>query len=214
MVDFVAKGGIMMIPIAVCSVTALAIVLERAYEFYRAGSPSGNLVPRLQDLIAHSRFDEALAACQESRGGVAGVIGELIRNRHQSIEDMEKAVVLAGSKYLRELSRHLRGLGVIGNVTPLMGLLGTVFGMVRVFMDVADLGENVNPAVLANGIWEALLTTAAGLTVAIPTLIAYHYFEGRVDDVSFRLEAESTELLRILKGRDRDPIHQEEKGRH
>jgi biopolymer transport protein ExbB len=213
MFDFVAKGGIMMIPIGFCSVLTVAIIIERAYRFHEAGGHSGNLVPKLRDLIARKKFDEALEICQESRGVVAGVLRELIRNRHQPAEDLEKTVSAVGSRTLRELSRYLRGLGVIGNVTPLMGLLGTVFGMVEVFIKVADLSGNVNPSILANGIWEALLTTAAGLTVAIPALIAYHYFEGRVDDYSFRLESDSTELLQTLKGRDRDPVQQEKKTR-
>ncbi len=203
----------MMIPIGLCSVLAVAIILERAFQFHRAGGDSENLFKKLKTLVDGNQFDEALGVCQRSRGPVPVVLGELIRKRHQTADDIEKSVSLTGSRHLRELSRYLRGLGVIGNVTPLMGLLGTVIGMVRVFIDVADLKGNVNPSVLAGGIWEALLTTAAGLTVAIPALIAYHYFEGRVDDYAFHLESYSTELLHTLKGQRHDKVQQEETGR-
>ncbi len=203
----------MMIPIGLCSVLAMAIILERAYRFHQARGHSETLVPKLRELVAANRFDEALEKCRGSRGLVAQVLGELIRNRYQSLDDLEKRSSIVGSRYLRDLSRYLRGLAVIGSVTPLMGLLGTVFGMVRVFIRVADLSGNANPSILASGIWEALLTTAAGLTVAIPALIAYHYFEGRVDDYSFRVENDCMELLQTLKGRQHDQIQQEKKGR-
>jgi len=201
-----------MIPMTGCSVLAVAIILERAYRFHEAGGNAGRLTLALSELIAKGQFGEALQACREARGLEAGVFAELIRHRHESMVELEKTASIVGSRRLRDLSKYVRGLGVIGNVTPLMGLLGTVFGMVHVFMEVAVAG-NTNPGALAAGIWEALLTTAAGLTVAIPASIAYHYFEGRLDDWSFRLESDSMELLRMLKAGSHDPVQQEEERR-
>ncbi|HWP48017.1 MAG TPA: MotA/TolQ/ExbB proton channel family protein [Candidatus Limnocylindrales bacterium] len=202
-----------MIPIGLCSILVVAIVLERMYRFHRARSYSEDLVPKLRDLIAADKFEEAIRLCQKSRGIVARVLEEVIHNRHRSVEDIETRISVLGSWYLRDLSRYLRGLEVIGNITPLMGLLGTVFGMIKAFMKVAELSEKVNPSVLASGIWEALLTTAAGLIVAIPALLAYHYFEGRVDEYAFRMQNYSMDLLQTLKGQEYDQVYQEKAGR-
>jgi biopolymer transport protein ExbB len=92
----------------------------------------------------------------------------------------------------------MRFIGILGNIAPLIGLLGTVVGMVKTFMKIADLSGNVNPSILASGIWEALLTTAAGLTVAIPTVIIYHYFENTVDNFAFQIKNYSLELIELL----------------
>jgi len=210
---FIVKGGVLMIPIGLCSILVVAIVLERMYRFHRARSYSEDLVPKLRDLIAADKFEEAIGLCQKSRGVVARIFEEVIQNRHRSMEDIETRISVLGSWYLRDLSRYLRGLEVIGNITPLMGLLGTVFGMVKAFMKVAELSEKVNPGVLAGGIWEALLTTAAGLIVSIPALLAYHYFEGRVDEYAFRMQNYSMDLLQTLKGQEYDRVYQEKTGR-
>ena len=95
------------------------------------------------------------------------------------------------------MDKNLRGLAVIGNIAPLLGLLGTVTGMIRAFMKIQRLGGIVDASVLAGGIWEALITTAAGLSVAIPTLVAYHYFEGRIDNIASQIKDVASELLEI-----------------
>lgn len=199
--DLMRRGGVLMIPIGLCSVLAVAIILERIYQFHRARSRSEELLPRLKDLIAVHKFEEALKLCQKTPGVIARVLEEVIRNQHLPAEELEKLVSRVGSRYLRDLSKYLRGLDVIGNLTPLMGLLGTVFGMIKAFMKVAELSGKVNPSVLASGIWEALITTAAGLMVAIPVLMAYHYLENRVDDYAFQMQNASMELLQVLKER-------------
>ncbi|RMF90217.1 MAG: MotA/TolQ/ExbB proton channel family protein [Nitrospinota bacterium] len=212
MIEFLAKGGIMMIPIALCSVLAVAIIVERAVRFARTKNDSEELVAQIKHCILSNKFEEAMALCQHSQDMVARLLEEVIRNRHRPPEDLEKTISLLGSRYLQDLSKYLRGLGVIGNITPLMGLLGTVLGMVKAFMKVAHLGGKVNPSILASGIWEALLTTAAGLSVAIPVLLVYHYLEGKVDEYAFRMQNASMEILQTLKGQAYDRVYPEKEG--
>ena len=175
-------------PIILCSVIAVAITLERLYHFHRAKVDVPALLTRVRKLLSEGNINEAEKLCRESSGPVARILAIGLHIHTRSDKEQEKIIVRAGSRELRRLEKNLRNLGIIAHISPLLGLLGTVAGMIRAFMKIQELGGQVNAAVLAGGIWEALLTTAAGLSVAIPTVIAYHYFEGRVDDFSSQMK--------------------------
>lgn len=196
---FLAKGGLLIIPILLSSLIALAVIIERLWYYHRARCDSNSLYSQLYPLIQHKRLSEALALCESLRGVLPRILTVVLQNAHLSVEDIEKRVSAAGTREIQRLSKHVRGLGIIGSVTPLIGLLGTVVGMVKTFMQIAELQGQVNPSVLAGGIWEALLTTAAGLTVAIPVVIMHHYFEGVVEQFAFQMKHDSLELIEILK---------------
>jgi len=209
MFEFFLKGGPLMWPILLCSIISISIILERFYHFYVASPVRNitisngvkekipNIFSRVKNLLKDGKADEALKLCENTSGPIAHILAIGVYIRERSIEEKEKIIARAGSRTIRQLDKNLRGLAVIGNIAPLLGLLGTVTGMIRAFMKIQRLGGIVDASVLAGGIWEALITTAAGLSVAIPTLVAYHYFEGRIDNIASQIKDVASELLEI-----------------
>jgi len=197
MLGFFLKGGLLMWPILLCSIISITIIIERFYHLYRARIKIPNIFSRVKNLLKDEKIDEALKLCEDAPGPIAHILAIGIHIRKRSLEEKEKIIARAGSRIVRQLDKNLRGLATIGNITPLLGLLGTVTGMIRAFIKIQELGGRVDASVLAGGIWEALITTAAGLSVAIPTLVAYHYFEGRVDDIASQMKDVASELLEI-----------------
>jgi len=131
-------------------------------------------------LLKKKKYKEAQKLCGEIKGPLTTIILAGIINYFRRFEEKEKIVSRVGAAEVRKLERNLSGLALIADISPLLGLLGTVTGLIRAFMKIQELGGRVDANQLAGGIWEALITTAAGLFVAIPTLAAYHYFEKRV----------------------------------
>lgn len=187
-------------PILLCSVISITIVLERFYHFYATRTRIPNIFARVKKFIQEKKADEALKLCEGTSGHIAHILALSIHIRHRSLEEKEKLISRAGSRILRQLDKNLRGLAIISNITPLLGLLGTVTGMIKAFMKIQELGGKVDASVLAGGIWEALITTAFGLSVAIPTLVAYHYFEGKVHNVSSQMKDMVGELVELEPG--------------
>ncbi len=197
MFEFLMKGGFLMWPILLCSVISVTIIIERLYKLHQSRIKIPNILSRVKNLLKEGRADEALKLCEGINSPVAHILAIGIRIRKRSIEEQEKIIFRAGSRIIRQLEKNLRGLAIIGNITPLLGLLGTVTGMIKAFIKIQGLGGRVDASVLAGGIWEALITTAAGLSVAIPTLVAYHYFESKVDNIGARMKDAATDLLEI-----------------
>ena len=194
MFEFFLKGGPLIWPILLCSVIAFAIILERLWHFYRIKTNVGNLTAQIKRLLLGGRLEEAERLCKETRGPVAYILAVGIHIHRRAYPEKEKIISRAGSRELRKLEKNLRGLGIIAHISPLLGLLGTVTGMIKCFMKIQELGGRVDASVLAGGIWEALITTAAGLSVAIPVIIFYHYFEGKVDSFSHQMK-DAAEVL-------------------
>lgn len=184
-------------PILLCSMISITIILERFWRLYQARTRIPNIFSRVGSLLKDGKADQALKLCESTYGPIAHILAIGIHIRHRNLEEKEKLISRAGSKIIRQLERNLRGLAIIGNIAPLLGLLGTVTGMIRVFMKIQELGGRVDAQVLAGGIWEALITTAAGLFVAIPTLVVYHYFEGRVDNIASLMKDVAVELTEL-----------------
>jgi len=184
MLDFFIKGGFFMWPILFCSVLALAIAAERYFYFFRFRIKQRNLTTKVKQMLKAGRDQDAIRLCEKDRS-LAGrflAIGSKFRN-HPECERMP-IMSRAANRILRESNKRVRTLGIIGNVAPLIGLLGTVTGMIRLFFKIHEVGNNVDISLLAGGIWEALITTAAGLIVAIPAISFYHFFEGKVDQLA------------------------------
>jgi len=197
MFEFLMKGGFLIWPILLCSVAAVTIVLERFYYFRRVSINVPHFLARVRKFLLEGKMQEAESLSRETPGPVAHVVGIGVHMNARNIsgEDKDKIISQAGSRELRKLDKHLRTLGIIAHISPLLGLLGTVTGMIKAFIKIQELGGQVDASVLAGGIWEALITTAAGLSVAIPTVVAYHYFEGRVDGFSAQMKDAIQSLL-------------------
>lgn len=193
----VESGGWLMVPIILCSVLALAIVLERLWALSRERVMPSGLVDRVSAWFEGGRVRrrdlEALRASSALGFILAAGLDHLGDGRDVVRERLEDA----GRKVVQDLERYLGALGTIAAISPLLGLLGTVLGMIRVFSVLTSQGA-ANPANLAGGISEALITTAAGLIVAIPALIGYRFLRGRVDALTLSMEGEAAELVHRL----------------
>ena len=197
MADLIIKGGFFIWPIILCSVVSFAVVLERLRYFHRTRSRNKNLLGRAQSLMNVKKMDEAHKFCEQDGSFIGRFLAVGIKVMDRPVEEKSKILRRAGSRELEEGEKHLRILSVIGNISTLLGLLGTVTGMIQTFIKIEASGGTAEVALLAGGIWEALLTTAAGLSVAIPTLVMYHYFEGVVDSRAVRYKNMAADIFNL-----------------
>lgn len=196
--SILVKGGWLMIPIAICSFIGAGIIVERWLTLRKARVNTGTLMNRVRQSLRGGEVGKALDICDETPGPVARMLKEGVLRAGATRELIRETVESAGKAELYKLERGLDSLATVAGVAPLLGFLGTVTGMIRAFMDIQALGGQVNANVLAGGIWEALMTTAAGLTVGIPALIFYNWLVGRVRHFVFEMERSSMELLDLL----------------
>ena len=198
-VEVIHRGGPVMVPIVMCSIFALAIVLERLVYFIRLGAGQAAFFEALREAVHHRRWSDAQTLCQQTPGAVARVAAVGLATREQSAEEIAQAMEEAARDEQPVVEHHVRWLATLAQVSTLLGLLGTVTGMVRAFQVIqhkATSGNPVSPGDLAGGIWEALITTVAGLEVAIPTILAYHYLLSRIVEVQFQME----KVARLVSG--------------
>jgi biopolymer transport protein ExbB len=181
LLQLIMKGGIVMIPLAACSVIALALGIERAFGLRRARIIPPGFMDSLKNLYRASKDRASAAAyCAQSRSPLGNVFKIAFLYLPRGAAMVEKAIEDAAASEVDKMKRSLRGLAIIASVAPLLGLLGTVYGMIGAFQKASSAGLG-KAEDLANGIYEALVTTAAGLTIAIPVLLLYQYYNHRVD---------------------------------
>jgi biopolymer transport protein ExbB len=202
----------MMIPIGLCSLIALTLVIERLMSLRRRVVIPDRFLPGLKELLNGNPADreQVIAYCRKDGSSVANVFAAGIRKLHASIEIVEKHIKEAGEREELKLRRFVRALAVIASVTPLMGLLGTIFGMITAFQTVAVSGEALGKTeLLAGGIYEAMITTAAGLTVAIPVLICYHWISAKIDRIVMDIDQMTLEFIEeFVEGGSENAAHQ------
>jgi biopolymer transport protein ExbB len=197
MIDYFLKGGLLMYPLALCSLIALAVILEKALRFARA-RPERGLAEGVLQAAREGRFEQAQALCASSPRPLARLFAAAITGRSLPRADLENRLSRLGSTELNRLSHRLHWLELVGRIAPMLGLTGTVTGLTRAFRTVAALKQVTDPSLLANGIWEALITTIAGLFIGIPALIAYHLYDNRLRALAFELKTSGEELLAAL----------------
>ncbi len=197
MLELVKSGGWLMWPILLCSIVALAIVVERAWTLRRNRVAPGHVLAQVYQLYRRQQIDAAAIKRLREDSPLGRILAAGLVNEQREREVMKEAIEETGRHVVHELERYLNPLGTIAAITPLLGLLGTVVGMIKVFNVITVQGVG-NASVLAGGIAEALITTAAGLTVAIPSLICYRYFRRRIDDLVVTMEEEALKLVEII----------------
>jgi len=215
------QGGSIMYVLLLMSILATAIILLKLYQFYRSGLRQNNFVENTLNTLSQNNYQQALNDLKQQNSPVARVLESAIQfaaNPIMSSKDVEAEVSRVGSAQIRNLESWLRGLSSIAHLSPLLGLLGTVTGMIAAFMNLQAAGPQVDPSLLSGGIWEALLTTAFGLTVAIPAMAAFYYLEGEVDNLRAAMKDASIQVLRHfgkspqLNNRDDERIEDETHG--
>lgn len=198
MFEFLSKGGVLVVPILLCSVFGLAIFVERIIRFSQMRSRGAGLATKTISLLNDGKENEALAVAKESNSPMGRVLAQAIGVKDQDRETLETVMVHATEEEVRNLSSYVQALATIGNIAPLLGLLGTVIGMIKAFMVIQQMGGKVNSAVLAGGIWEAMLTTALGLSVALPMMVAHSYLIARIDKYEARLQDGSVAFIKAI----------------
>ncbi len=199
MLELINSGGLLIWPILLCSVVSLSIICERFWTLRTEKIIPPKLVPQVWSMYKKNQIDGAKIRMLQTNSPLGAVLAAGLVNRKYGREMMRVSLEEAGRQVVNELERFLNTLGTIASITPLLGLLGTVVGMIKVFALITSSGVG-DPSVLAGGISEALITTAAGLAVAIPSLMFYRFFEGRVVYLVLRMEEEALRLVDVIHG--------------
>ena len=197
MFEIVKAGGIVMVPIIFCSILAVAITLERLWTLRRQRVSPAELTDKVWQWVENRTLTDRQIAALQAHSPLGRILAAGLANRNRDRSVMIGAIEDAGRHVVHDLERFLGPLGTIAAISPLLGLLGTVTGMIRTFKAITVSGIG-NPTAMAGGIAEALITTAAGLIVAIPALVAYRYLRGRVDALVIKMEKESIKLVQAI----------------
>ena len=197
MVELLVKGGPVMIPILLGSVIALAVFIERMWALRRRKVVPDDLGDQVRSLVGEGRLDGAVAVCERADAAIARIFLAGLRLTGKPRELVKERIEEVGRRETVQLERYVGVLGVIAALEPLLGLLGTVTGMIKVFQNVVKQGLG-DPRILASGIWEALITTAAGLVVAIPTYILWRWLLAKVRDRVMEMEDDAVGLMDLL----------------
>ncbi|MCK5640481.1 MAG: MotA/TolQ/ExbB proton channel family protein [Gammaproteobacteria bacterium] len=199
MYELIITGGWLMVPIVLCSIVSLGITVERFWTLRQEKVAPRHLLAQIWHLQKNKQLDAERISILRKSSPLGRVLAAGLFNMNHAREVMKESIEDTGRQVVQELERYLNTLGTIASITPLLGLLGTVIGMIKVFAAITSHGVG-DAGVLAGGISEALLTTAAGLSVAIPSLMFYRYFRGRVDSLVLKMEEEALKLVEVIHG--------------
>ena len=203
MLEIVQSGGWLMVPILLCSIVAVAICVERLWSLQRSRITPKNLLAQIWSAIKADDLDSQKLRDLRANSPLGQVLAAGIANAKRGRDVMKEAIEEGASQVSHDMERYLTSLGIIASISPLLGLLGTVVGMIKVFTALMLEGAG-NANVLAGGISQALITTAAGLSVAIPALIFHRFFLRRIDELVITMEQEASKLVEILQGERED----------
>ena len=210
MYELVTAGGWLMLPILICSIVAVAIIIERFWSLRTSRVLPKNLVTNARKLVVNAKLTEDHLRSLQEGSPLGRVLAAGLANRMQQREVLKGVVEDVGRHVAHDLERFLNALATIAAVTPLLGLLGTVVGMISVFTTITTVGVG-DPGELAGGISQALITTAAGLSVAIPTLMFHRFFRSKVDSLVVDMEQEAIKLVELLHADARRRVAQRDR---
>ena len=197
MIELIVKGGIFMYPILLCSIVALAVFLERLWVLRRKHIIPAEFIQNVKELLQKQKISDAIFLCQSDVSSIAKIFLAGLKSTERGMWLVKEAVEERGSREATILEKNVGILSTIANVTPLLGLLGTVSGMIKTFNAISVQGIG-NPAPLAGGIAEALITTATGLCVAIPALVCYRILKDKASGLIFEMEENSIKLVDLM----------------
>ena len=202
MFEIIKAGGWMMLPIILCSIVAVAIIGERFWSLQRRYIAPRGLVAQVWQWVKEGKLNRQRLEALRNNSPLGKILAAGLVNMHHDRETMKAGIEEVAHQVIHELERYLNTLGTIAEISPLLGLLGTVTGIIRMFNAVGIQGLG-DPLILSGGLSEALITTAAGLMIAIPTFIFYRYFRGLVDELTLSMEQEALRMIDVLQaGRD------------
>jgi biopolymer transport protein ExbB len=198
MITLFVKGGIFMYPILFCSILALAVFLERLWFLRRKNVIPDEFIGHVEEMLKKRKISEAVFLCQNDASPIARIFLSGLKNAQKGLWLVKEAIEERGSREATRVEKNVAVLATLANLTPLLGLLGTVSGMIKAFNAVSVQGMGT-PGLLAGGIAEALITTAAGLCIAIPTLVAHRYLKDKAGALIFEMEEKSIRLVELME---------------
>ncbi|MDA1107052.1 MAG: MotA/TolQ/ExbB proton channel family protein [Proteobacteria bacterium] len=199
MFEIIKAGGWVMWPLLLCSVAATAIIIERCWALQRRHVAPEHLLAQIWHWAKNHQLDTTHIDTLSKSSPLGRILAAGLLNLHHPRDVMKESIEETGRHVVHEMERFLNALGTIAAITPLLGLLGTVFGMIQVFNSINVHGIG-NPVEMAGGIAKALVTTAAGLCVAIPSLTLYRYFRGRIEELVVTMEQQAIKMVEVLHG--------------
>ena len=200
MIDILQKGGVIMYFILALSVVGAVIIVERFIYFRKIRIDEEKMLVRLKSALNKSHFDEAISICENNPSPITNLMKAGIERRNDPIQSVKEVVLDAANLEIPKLEKFLSALGTIAHISPLLGLLGTVTGNIQAFGVLSGFQGVGDPGLLAKGIAEALITTAAGIIVAIPAVIFYNYLVNKANHMILGLENKVSELVLLLRG--------------
>lgn len=205
MLWMIVKGGPVMIPIILASILGLAIIIERLWTLYRAGIDVEDFRDKIFILLRSHRYREAIELCSNHpKSPLAATFKTGIEKRDLGPHEVEKVMERVGTSQVKDLEKYIGGLISIIGIEPLLGFLGTITGLIKAFMAWEKAGSNITVSALASGIYEAMITTAAGLIVAVPYYLVCNFIISRIKYISYELSDSSMRLVEVLTEIDRD----------
>ena len=206
--DVLILGGWVMIPLLLLSVLTLYLFIERMVTIRQAASNPEAITDRVRDFVRNGDVDGAIAYCERKDVPITRILKQGLERLGRPISEIQDAVQAAGKHETFELEQRTNLLASVAGIAPMLGFFGTVLGMIRAFQEIQNLQGNVNPSVLAGGIWEALVTTATGLLVGILALFAYNFLIGRIRRITNDMERSATDFIDLLQ----EPVSTEKRG--
>jgi biopolymer transport protein ExbB len=201
MFELLQKGGFIMVIIVLLSLVGTVIIIERLLFFRKIRVDEEKMISRLKSALEKGHFDEAVSICENNPAPITNLMKVGIEHRNYGEAEIKESIMNAANLEIPQLERFLPALGTVAHIAPLLGLLGTVTGNIEAFGVLGQFAAGGDPRALANGIAEALITTAAGIVVAVPAITFYNHLVSKVNHIIIRLENRVGELVLLLKGR-------------
>ncbi len=201
MIELLQQGGFIMAVIVLLSLVGTIIIIERLLFFRKIRVDEERMISRLKSALEKGHFDEAVSICENNPAPITNLMKVGIEHRNFNESEIKESILNAANLEIPRLERFLPALGTVAHIAPLLGLLGTVTGNIEAFGVLGQFAAGGDPRALANGIAEALITTAAGIVVAVPAIIFYNHLVSKVNHIIIRLENRVGELVMLLKGR-------------
>lgn len=198
LLDLIMKGGWVMIPIGVLSVIAVYLTIERYITIRRASKVDSGFMANIRQLLLDQKVEAAMMMCRNNNTPIARLLEKGIKRLGKPIKEIESAVENTGKLEIYKLERNLSYLGIIAGIAPMFGFVGTISGVIRIFYNIS-LADNISISLIAGGLYEKMITSAAGLVVGILAHIAFHYLNAMIDRVSFQLESTTVEFIDLIQ---------------
>ena len=198
LLDLIMKGGWIMIPIGILSVITVFLTIERFITIQHAGKVDTAFLANIKVMLLDGKAESALNVCKSTNTPIARLLEKGIKRLGKPIKEIESAVENTGKLEIYKLEKHLSYLGIIAGIAPMFGFVGTISGVIKIFYNIS-LADNISIGLIAGGLYEKMITSAAGLIVGIMAHIAFHYLNTMIDRVSFQLESTTVEFIDLIQ---------------